>query len=443
MKRTAIDQLLKWNKNEDVRPVLITGAKGVGKTYLAYDFAKAFFKEIHYLNFEHDPVAGNLFEPSDPYEVSNNLLKHFNLDLNINKDEEDKSFSQKERLLILDEISNCPCALQILTALQYTGEFTRIIAISSHSIEKELLNLYYHIHLYPMQFNEFLVSIASDWYIETIYTHYEASKKIPDIVHKELLALHNLYLQIGGMPGIINEYLNFDNLSNIPEQHSLLMGTYQYYQSLISSESDALKMNQVLNSLPNQLIKENKKFQYKLIRKGTTHAMYKDSIQNLIDQNYLIPSYKILTEELPYIYSMWEENRLNVVDITNFKLYLPDVGLLNSELTKRLRPPFNKSTRKALLENYVAMTLQANGYPIIFWESESMAKVDFIIPKDNEIIPVELFCDKITRSKSISVLKQKIDFPYSIKISARNFGYSNKVKYVPYYATFCIKNLPN
>ncbi|HPU64100.1 MAG TPA: AAA family ATPase [Mobilitalea sp.] len=434
MKRTAIEHLLKWSQNEDVRPVILTGAKGVGKTYLACDFAKSFYKQFLYVNFEHDPLASELFKSKDPFKVSALLLENYS----VNKTALSQEIFSEDRLLILDEIGHCPDALQMLTELQFTGEFPRIIAISSNPIKKEILDLYYHIPVYPLLFNEFLVAIAKDWYIETIITHFETDKKIPEIVHKELLSLFNLYLIIGGMPGIINEYLNFDNLLNITENHMLLMGTYKSYLNNISSDSEALKMNQVLGSIPLQLLKENKKFQYKLIRKGTTHAMYKEAIQNLADRNYIIPSYKATSNELSNLNTILEENRMNVNDITNFKLYLSDVGILNSLLTKQVKPPFNSHAAKALLENYVAETLQANGYPIIFWESDSTAKIDFIIPKDGHIIPVELFTDTNTRSKNLSILKQKIVFPYAIKISSKNFGYSKNVKYVPYYAVFCI-----
>lgn len=434
MKRTAINRLIEWNQSSDARPVLLTGAKGVGKTYLAYDFAKAFFKSILYLNLEHDPNAVKLFQAKDPFLVSNALLEYFNLDTR-----SIESDIIEDRILILDECSSCPEALQMLTALQYTGEFPKIMAISSCPVKKEEYELYYHIPIYPMQFDEFLVALGKDWYIETILTHFESNKKIPDIVHKDLITLHNLYIQVGGMPGIINEYLNFNNLSNIPERHSLLMGTYQHYHGLINSDaSHGLKMNQVLNSLPIQLTKNNKKFQYNLIRKGTTHAMYKDAIQNLADQNYLIPAYKIVSEELLAIYSTIEEKGLNVTDITSFKLYLSDVGMLHSQLYSSISWPFNKETKKALLENYIAVTLKSKGLPIVFWESDSMAKIDFILLKNNQLIPMELFCDKNTRSKSVSVFKQKIDFPYSIKISSKNFDFSNNVKYVPYYAVFCL-----
>ena len=438
MKRTAIYQLLKWQQTSDVRPVLITGAKGVGKTYLAYDFSKAFFDHTFYLNFEHDGYAGKIFNEKDPYKLVKHMLEYFHIEVDDNNEIGTNNINNTGRVLILDEISHCPPAIEMLMSLKFTGEFPRIIAISSNPIAKEKINLFNHIPLYPMQFDEFLVAIAKEWYIETIYTHFETNKKVPDIVHKELLGIYKLYLQIGGMPGIINEYLNFNNSSNIPERHNLLSGTYQNYLSQINSDGDAFKMIQVLNSLPLQLMKENKKFQYNIIRKGTTHAMYKEAIQGLSDYNYVIASYKIATEDLPNLKSIIKENKLNIEDINNFKLYQSDVGLLYTQLVKQSPPPFQKPIEKGLLENYVAMNLESNGYPIVFWESDSMAKVDFLLIKRDELVPIEVFVGTNTRSKSISVLKQKIDIPYSIKISAKNFDFSNNVKYVPYYATFCI-----
>lgn len=240
------------------------------------------------------------------------------------------------------------------------------------------------------------------------------------------------------MPGVISEYLNYDNLSNIIEDHMIIMSTYRNYINNFGSESEALKMNQVLNSIPYQLMKENKKFQYKLIRKGTTHAMYKDAIKSLADRNYIIPSYKIPTDQLDSLYTILKEDRLNVNEFTSFKLYLSDIGILHSQLSRQFKQPFNDYATQAMLENYVSESLKANGYPIMFWESDSTAKLEFIIPKDGDIIPVELFTGTNTRSKNISIFGQKRSFPYAIKISAKNFGWSKNVKYVPYYAVFCI-----
>jgi predicted AAA+ superfamily ATPase len=225
---------------------------------------------------------------------------------------------------------------------------------------------------------------------------------------------------------------------NVSEQHSFIIGSYHDYILRDNSDSEALKMNQVIDSLTHQLMKENKKFQYKIIRKGTTHAMYRDAIKRLVEQNYVIRCNRINTDMLQ------SHSQINILnnsceeDNSNFKLYLPDTGLLYSKLVEEQGQEGVIHYQKSLLENYIAQSLQAKNYPFVFWESESMAKIDFIISKNNEMIPIEVFLGENTRSKSISVLKQKYEFPYSIKVSAKNFEFTNQVKYVPYYAVFCI-----
>lgn len=432
MKRKVIDKLIKWNANYQGKPVLLTGAKGVGKTYLAYDFAKAFFEEILYLNFEREPYLSQLFCSIEAEEVKRVVFEHFHLNGVTLPD---------NRLLILDEISFSPEVMKWLLTLQKTDfeAFPRIIAISSNPISEYSLEPLQTIPIYPLQFDEFLLATANDWYIEAIMTHYDSNKSIPEIVHNELLALHQLYMQIGGMPGSISEYLNFSSTLNIPEQHSLQISAYHDYILKSNSESDALKMNQVLDSLALQLMKYNKKFQYKLIRKGTTHAMYKDAIHNLSDRNYVLPCYKASTDLLISSRNMKPNDEILRQEAgTNFKLYLPDTGFLYTKIMEEKYLPSDPSVQKALLENYAAQAFHMKNYPLMFWESESMAKIDFVLPKENELIPVEIHCNDNTRSKSINILKGKCDFPYAVKISSKNFDYSNDIKYVPYYAVFCL-----
>ncbi|HKL80860.1 MAG TPA: AAA family ATPase [Mobilitalea sp.] len=428
MKRKQIEELITWKNTKKRKPVLLSGAKGVGKTYLAYDFAKAFFKDILYVNFEREPACLALFEPDDASVVAKNLLMHFNC-----VDNEDV----ESRILILDEITFCPKAFRHLIALQKSGVFPKIIVISSSPIPIDYLFVFNKLEITPLQFDEFLVATSNEWYIEAITNHFQTNKPIPNIVHIELLALHEQYMQIGGMPGIVNEYLNFHSTINVPEQHNLQLGAYHDNINKSYPESDALKMNQVLDCLHLQLMKDNRKFQYKLIRKGTTYAMYKDAIQYLKDNDFILPCFKRSTEQLveggcnSYKSSTLEEN-------TYFKLYLTDVGFLHSRIAEAACNHSDPKIRKSLLENYVAQSFYAKGYPLMFWESDSMAKIDFILPKDNELIPVEIHNTDNTRSKSISILKQKYEFPYAVKISSKNFDFSNQIKYVPYYAVFCL-----
>jgi len=429
LKRKVIDELITWKTEKHDIPILLTGAKGVGKTYLAYDFAKSFFEHIYYINFEREPLQAGLFLHREDRLVKDHLLKHFQID-------EEQPI--ESRILILDEISFCEEALNILSENHLLGAFDYVIAISSHPLNAKWKVQFMEFSIHPLEFDEFLRATSNEWYIETIVNHYHSSSKIPEIVHKELLTLHQLYLQIGGMPGIVNEYLNLMDTVNVSEQHGSIISSYHDNTLRDNTDSDALKMNQVLDSLAYQLMKENKKFQYKLIRKGTTHAMYREAIERLVQQSYVIRCNRITAEQLEKPDKLAQLNNSCEDDNSNFKLYLPDTGLLHSKLVEIQGYSQTEGYHKALIENYIAQSLQAKNYPFAFWESESMAKIDFIIAKDHELIPIEIFLGENTRSKSISVLKQRCEFPYSIKVSAKNFEFSNHIQYVPYYAVFCL-----
>ncbi len=429
MKRKVIDSLIKWNQDPENKPALLTGAKGVGKSYVAYDFAKSFFDQILYINLERQPATRELFQSQSAEETSDKLLNYFHIS---------DPMDGASRILILDELAFCPEAGAYLAEIGFHKHFPRILAISSLPLSEELKAVCQVFPLAPLEFDEFLLATANDWYIEAIENHFEANKPLPEIVHKELLALHDLYLRIGGMPGTVNEYLHFNSLENIPEQHCLLIGSYHDYMDRLYQDSDALKMKQVFDSLTHQLMKPNKKFQYKLIRKGTTFGMYQEAIQKLKEGNYVLQSNKITSDQLD-ISSFTERMDASENDAgSNFKLYLPDTGLLYSSLTEEQYQPADENARKALLENYVAQAFHAKGYPLMFWESDSMAKIEFILPKQDYFLPVEIHIGESTRSKCISVLKQKHTFPYAVKVSLRNFEYSNQIKYVPYYALFCL-----
>jgi len=429
LKRKLIDTLIEWKNSYDpnhktkrqvipYKPILLCGAKGVGKTYLAYDFAKSFFDQIYYINMENGEHLSGLFS----------------------KDESVIESKPENTIIILDEIPFNSETMREIKQFLASRSYPFILAISSKPITDEGKEIFQTLPVYPMEFDEFLTASGNEWYIEVIMTHFASNKKIPEIVHKELLALHQLYLQIGGMPGAINEFINMASTINIMEQHRILVSAYYDCIRKFNSDSEALKMKQVFDSLSLQLLKDNKKFQYNLIRKGTTSAMYKEAIQKLTENHYAIQCNKIAGIGLK------EE------DASNFKLYLPDTGLLYTQIKEAMEAQTdlhvkskqtgkNKMIRnrdKALLENYVAQSLQARGYSFGFWESNSMAKIDFIIEKDQSRIPIEIHCSNNTRSKSISVLKQHYQFPYAIKISSKNFDFSNQIKYIPYYAVFCL-----
>jgi predicted AAA+ superfamily ATPase len=429
LKRKVIDELILWKDSDKRKSLLLTGAKGVGKTYLAYDFAKAFFEHIFYVNLERESGAFNIFLDPDVNVIKERLLNYIGIE---------KGGLPESKLLILDEFDLNSNAIRSLTLFEASKTFPHMIVISSKPVQENWKENFECKLIHPLEFDEFLLATGNEWYIEAIINHYETNKKIPEIVHKELLALHHLYLRIGGMPGVINEYLGISSLVNVSEQHSQISSAYHDYIFKDNLESDALKMNQVFDSIALQLMRENKKFQYKLIRKGTTYAMYKDAIQRLTDQNYILQSDKLSSEQIQGMQGIVpldsgiEESNLN------FKLYLPDTGLLFTKMIEEKGIRFNQQMENALLENFVAQSLHSKGYRLAFWESDSMAKIEFILLKDNVLLPIELHSSDNTRSKNISVLKLRCDFPFAIKISSKNFDYTNQIKYVPYYAVFCL-----
>ena len=410
MKRNLIQRLAQWKEMPERRPFLLSGRKGAGKTYLACDFAKTFFGDSLYLNFETHPDMRNRLLEQKGHSLSQRICECFELPQAL----------LHSIQIILDEITFCPELVDLLLSPEqekggyylmltsYEQDLNQEFRMSS-KIEKAVLS--------GLEFDEFLDALGNDWYIDVIRGHYTAGERIPDIVHRELLELFEDYLSIGGMPAAVNEYLRMESDVNVPEQHRLLTDSCYMEIGKRYPEKEALKMRQVYEVAAAQLLKENRKFQYKMIRKGATRTIYKDAIAALRENRYLLCCEKD-------------------GDPSQFKLYLPDVGMLHS-----LMPPMlwkRETARKALIENYVMDSLISRGYSPHFWESSSLAKIDFLIQKEGNTIPIEVRPGENTRTKSIEVYRKNHSFPYSVKISQRNYETGADVRYIPYYAVFCL-----
>ena len=410
MKRNLIQRLVQWRNSPGRKPFLLSGRKGVGKTYLACDFAKSFFEDYLYINFETHPDMKERLFHNKSLSLGQSICQYFEL---------------PEELLnsvpvILDEITFCPDLIRLLA--QESGLLNGYYLLLT-SYERDLppeLKLSPPVEsavLSGLEFDEFLVAVGSDWYIDVIRGHYMAGKKVPEIVHAELLGLFNDYLSIGGMPAAVNEYLSMESDVNVPEQHRLIFNSYYTEIGRRYPEKEALKMHQVYEAAAAQLQKENHKFQYRIIRKGATSTLYRDAITTLTEDGYLICCEK---EGEP----------------SQVRLYYPDTGMLHSLIPSYVREQEN--TRKALIENYVMNSLILHGYCPYFWESSSLAKIDFLIRKEGSVIPIEVRPGENTRTKSIEVYRKDHSFPYSIKISQRNYETGADIRYIPYYAVFCL-----
>ncbi|BCJ95019.1 ATPase [Anaerocolumna cellulosilytica] len=428
MKRKLISKLLKWKEQTDKNPLFITGAKGVGKTYLAYDFGKSFYNNIVYFNFETEPEIYNKLLSQSESDSYVQLKDRFNFS------ESDES----PTLAILDDFDFCQEKDAFLTLLHKVLPDCDLLCICNNLHSIEISNCSFDkLCLYPLDFEEFLTSIGDKWYIDAIAEHFETNKKLPDIVHNELMNLLELYLMVGGMPLAVNEYMNTGGLYNVPNQHSILLNSYLTYNQS-KDDAEALKVRQIIGTIPAQLYKQNKKFQFTLIRRGATQTMYAEAIDNLVRSGYGIASPK--TEDILLMDGVLQnmDDKKNFLELHNFKLYMLDVGILNTLFKKELNYK-QELIRKGILDNYIAQSIIANGYELSYWESASSARIDFIIRKDSNILPIEVWSNEYTRSKNISIIKNKCkQVEYAIKVSTKNFYYHNDVKYVPLYAVFCI-----
>lgn len=425
MKRRAMEELIKWKDQTFKRPLYLSGCRGVGKTYLALEFAKTYFEGNLYINFEHNSKLCNYFKmqeeqifPSDFIEILSNY------------------YQIPEELLgtilfILDELPSCFCAYQSFLRFSAIEQGLSVVIISSEITEhskylEQISKDFYFVSLYPMDFFEFLSANNLEWYTDIIKAHSINCKKVPEIVHNELITLLEDYLIVGGMPAAVNEYIHLQSTENIIEIHRLFTQSLFIQLQDVFSESDAFKMRQIFEITQYQLLKENKKFQYYMIRKGATKNMFYSAIEQLKRMNQILKCNRLLSD--------------GRVEEELFRLYYYDVGIFNSliQCNKTIGNVIEEHCRKAILENYIAQTLTCCQYQIYYWESKFQAKIDFIINHKEGMIPLELYLSHNMKTKSIKTFNNYFDYPYSIKISFKNFEFTNQVKYIPYYAVLCL-----
>jgi len=408
MKRNALKELIQWKEQECPMPLLLTGTKGTGKTYLAIEFALAYYPQYLYVNFELNAPAERFFceKLRSGATVSETIAQYFQLE---------ESFLS-EVVVILDEVSFCP---PLFKALSQCKSFS-IIAISGVMPTVEQQNTFVTCRLYPLCFDEFLCAVGNDWYVDIIQGHFHASKPVPDIVHQELLALFEEYLIVGGMPVAVNEYISSKSVYNVGEVHCMLKNRMRAVMEAFYDEKNAGKAEQVISVIPEQLKRENKKFRFNSIRKGVTYALYRDCILAL--------------EQSGMVLRINEEKKES-----HFKLYLPDVGMLSSAFAGEE----SSEIRKALLENYVMQALTAkNTYKLQFWESEAQARVEFLLEKDGVKTPIELRVSNSAKGKSVVAYRlakgcKKEETYY--RLGFENFYSTPVMKQIPYYAVFCLE----
>jgi len=433
MQRKKLEHLLAWkNKPLGRLPLILNGARQVGKTFLVNEFGRASYQEIVYLNFEQTPSLASLFEGD---LLPQRLIMHLEIYTG-------KRITPGEVLIFMDEIQACDRAL---TSLKYFAELApeyHVIAAGSllgvavgTKTKSFPVGKVEQITLQALDFEEFLWAIDEERLAQEIRHSFVADQALPGIIHEKALELYRQYLCIGGMPAAVNEYRQNRSLLGVREVHDNILNAYIADMAKYAAPAETVRIRTAFNSIPTQLAKDNRKFQYKLLAKGARSSHFGPAIDWLAASGIVSLCWRIEQGKMPLKAQ---------IDLSAFKMYMADTGMLLTKADVSLSSILENTTdaadgfRGATTENYVAQCLQANGYKLYYWESEGIAEVDFLIQRDGQVIPVEVKTATHNRSRSLNEYVKKYDPPYAIRVSGKNFGFENGIKSVPLYALFAL-----
>ena len=436
MKRKIYNQLIEWKNNKINKPLLILGVRQCGKTYIINEFCQNEYKNYLKINLLERNDVVNLYK-----ENINSEEKYKRLKAMINFD-----FDKENSILFIDEIQESE---ELISELKYFCEEhnnVRIICAGSllgvklKRLTKSFpVGKVYIKNMYPMDFEEYLIANDENFLIESIKECFVNNKPMLSL-HTKALKYYNSYLLTGGMPesvlNLINingDYIKYDKniISNIIESYFNDMKKY------IQTQTEALRIRALYESLPSQLSNSSHKFQYSKLNTGAKSRDYELPLDWLLSANMVQKVNCVKTIEKPL---------KGFEDSDTFKLFLSDIGILNNLLNISINDILNdnlKIYKGIITENYVANQLLANEIPLFYWKNKQNVEVDFLIETKDGIIPIEVKSSDNTQSKSLKIYNGLFNPPYAIRMSTKDFGYNSetKIKSVPLYATFLIKDL--
>ena len=446
MKRKITQQLIDWKNRPDHKPLIVQGARQVGKTYILEEFGRQHYK--NYIKVSLDlviDVRNFLKDNINPLEIIAYLETLYNVRI-----------IPHDTLVILDEVQDCKRALLALKYFQEDYPQYDVVAAGSllgvavnqgnkpdqeETQEKQEEEFSYpvgkvdELRLYPMDFEEFLWAMNMDVLAEDIRTHFNSNEAMPASVHQLALDYYQRYLIIGGMPESVGKYVETHSyLECRTVQQSILLG-YNADMAKYAKPGTTVKIRACFNSIPAQLAKENRKFQYKLAQKGGTAKIFGEAIEWLILAG-IVHKCKLISHGFIPISTQEDDS--------DFKIYMSDIGLLNTKAQMPAQMLLNSiETDNTFLgsvaENYVAQALSANGITLRYWKNDNTQEVEYILQDGMSVIPLEVKKGRKVDAISMNNFKKTYKCPYAYRISGKNFGMANDIKSVPLYAVFCIE----
>lgn len=438
MYRKIYKKLLSWkNTKEDNKPLMILGARQVGKTYIIENFCQKEFSNFKEINLLRDLRVLNLYKDTtlDSNEKYNFLKTIIEFDLD-----------KPDSVLFIDEIQE---SQELIAELKYFCEVHNNVKIicagSLLGVKLKRANFSFPVGkvkmlmMHPMDFEEFLIALDKPMLLNTIRECYKNNRAMNEELHNLALLYYRYYLITGGMPESVRNFIKNDcdiikYDSTIKE--NIIDAYLKDMKKYVINLNETLKIEKVYDSIPKQISNESKKFQFSKIEKNAKTRDYELPLDWLDASNLILTSYRVSMPDKPL-------KAFRIDDF--FKLFINDVGLLNHMLKIRYADILNDDLslfKGAFVENYVASQFVSNEIDLYYWVSDGIAEIDFLIYNEDGIIPVEVKAANNTQSKSLKTYMDKFNPKYAIRISSKNFGYNveKRIKSIPLYAVFCIEN---
>ncbi len=431
MDRKITKFLEEWKESQHRKPLILQGARQVGKTYSILEFGRTYYENVVYFNFETNPALNKTFEENISPDYLIPILSHI----------AGQTIIREKTLIVFDEVQLCERAL---TSLKYFCEdapdYHIIVAGSLLGVAVNRASFSFPVGkvdmktLYPMDMEEFMLAMGEDSLVEQIKKSFASDTPLPSAFHDTAMKLYRQYLVVGGMPECVMQFANTRDYVLVRYIQDTILASYLNDMSKYNNLNEIKKTRLAYDNITVQLSKKNTRFQYKLVKKGGRASEFENAIEWLCLSGIVSRIYKVEQIKKPLE---------NYRDIDSFKIYVSDLGLLcaKKDLTADdilyMTSEIN-DFKGGMTENYVNVQLAINGYNTYYWMSERGAEIDFVIQRDGKLIPVEVKSADNTKAKSLKVYMETYKPAYAIKLSAKNFGFEDGKKTVPLYAAFCI-----
>lgn len=424
MYRNIIEKLKLWKDKERRKPLILAGARQVGKTYILKKFGEQEFANVAYINCDDNELAKDLFVQD--YDMRRIILAIGAIT--------QQSIEAGKTLIILDEIQESPRGLSVLkyfyeNAPQYhVAVAGSLLGITMHKGESFPVGKVDILHIHPMTFDEFLLAKGKSQMVDILRSKDWITIKL---LRNEFIKALREYYFVGGMPESVNEFVETNDAMKVRDIQNNILYTYQKDISKHVPASESNRINMVWRSMPSQLVKENKKFIYGVARPGGRAKEFEVAIQWLIDAGLVYKAERILQPKMPLKF---------YADISNFKLFLLDCGLLGAMSET---PPESllvaengmEESKGAFTENYVMSQLVSTcSTSVFYFSNDAKLEIDFLIQHGSEIVPIEAKAEENLRSKSLSTFVANHPGLHGLRFSMSDYREQDWMTNVPLYA---------